>query len=68
MKEQVTMKMTLVGRGDVIVLGIPATGDYPPINVAMSDASFVQGVKALIAQAKHHPSSMLRKIHVMDGR
>lgn len=62
-----TMKMTLVGRGDVVVFGLPAQDEQAPINVVISDEVFVEGIKALIEQAKHHPSSMLRKLRVEDG-
>jgi hypothetical protein len=62
-----TMTMTLVGKGDVVVFSLPAQEDNPPVHVALSDEVFVQGLKALIEQARHHPTSLLRKLKVEDG-
>lgn len=62
-----TMRITLVGKGDVIVFGLPGTDDVPPVNIAVSDEEFINGIRALIAQAKHHPESMLRKLKVEDA-
>lgn len=63
-----TMKMTLVGTGDVVILWLPAQGDNPSMSIAMSDVEFVRGIKALTEQAKHHPSSMLRQLRVIEEK
>jgi len=57
------MQMQLVGRGDVVVLTIP--GDVQ-VSVAISDTSFVEGIRQLLQQAKHHPLSSLSKLQVND--
>ena len=67
LSEPSVMQWQLVGRGNVIVLTMP--GDGSPgqaggVSVAISDASFVEAIEKLLAQARHHPDSMLLKLRV----
>jgi hypothetical protein len=58
------IKVELVGKGDVIVITSPDLQK----SLVLSDLQFLDIAKHLVAQAKGHPSSMVRYITIRSER
>jgi len=58
------IKVELVGRGDVIVVTSPELHK----SLVLSDLQFLDIAKHLVAQAKAHPSSLIRYITIKSER